>query len=161
VACHRESSISKGGRGGCNNFKFHIICCNLKKGGGFIKTKHEKIFAIFSLIFFVVISGCGSSENTDGLSSSDRSASSNLTNSLTLRWDAPTTNADGTPLSDLAGYKIYYGTSSGNYTKVIDIGNVTTYKITELSSGQWCFAITAYDFSGNESSYSNEACTEI
>src|SRR3972149_5909585 len=67
-----------------------------------------------------------------------------------LTWDPPTTNTDGTPLTDLAGYKIHYGTTSGNYTTVIDVGNVTTY-----------FATTAYDSSGNESGYSNEVSKTI
>ena len=52
-----------------------------------------------------------------------------------LQWEAPSTNDDGTPLTDLAGYKIYYGTASGNYTQTIDVGNVTTYTITNLTDG--------------------------
>ena len=67
----------------------------------------------------------------------------------TLRW-APNTE------SDLAGYKVYYGTESRNYTNVIDVGNVTTYKITNLQAGTYYFAVTAYDTSGNESAYSEE-----
>ena len=39
----------------------------------------------------------------------------------TLAWDPPTTNADGSPLTDLAGYKIYYVTTSGNYTNSITV----------------------------------------
>ncbi len=75
----------------------------------------------------------------------------------TLSWDPPTTNADGTPLTDLAGYKIYYGTSSGNYSQTIDVSNVTTYQVNNLSEGlTYYFAATAYDTSNNESSYSNE-----
>ncbi len=75
----------------------------------------------------------------------------------TLSWDAPTTNVDGSPLTDLAGYKIYYGTSSSNYSKVVDAGNVLTYVITDLNEGQtYYFAVTAYDTSDNESDYSNE-----
>src|SRR4030042_1896878 len=42
---------------------------------------------------------------------------------FTLSWDAPTTNADGTPLTDLAGYKVYYGTASGTYGTPINVGN--------------------------------------
>ncbi len=79
-----------------------------------------------------------------------------VTGSATLSWAAPTTNTDGTPLTDLAGYKIYYGTSPGNYTTSIDIGNVTTYTITNLSTGTYYFTVTAYDSSGIESSYSNQ-----
>ncbi len=68
---------------------------------------------------------------------------------VTLSWDANTE-------SDLAGYKVYYGTSSRNYTETIDVGNTTTYQITGLSEGTYYFAVTAYDTSGNESDYSEE-----
>ncbi len=78
------------------------------------------------------------------------------TGSATLSWDAPTTNTDGTPLTNLAGYKIYYGTSSGNYTRIIDVGNVTTSVINNLAPGTYYFTTTAYDASGIESDYSNE-----
>jgi hypothetical protein len=76
----------------------------------------------------------------------------------TLSWDAPTTNADGTPLTDLAGYKVYYGTPSRNYSQNIDVGNVTTYTVDNLTEGlTYYFAVTAYDTGGNESGFSNEA----
>src|SRR3990170_1669525 len=79
-----------------------------------------------------------------------------------LTWDPPTTNTDGTPLTDLAGYKIHYGTTSGNYTTVIDVGNVTTYTVTNLTNNvTYYFATTAYDSSGNESGYSNEVSKTI
>jgi hypothetical protein len=58
---------------------------------------------------------------------------------------------------DLAGYKVYYGTSSRNYGKVITVGNVTSYTLTGMSTGNYYFAVTAYDTSGNESGFSNEA----
>lgn len=74
----------------------------------------------------------------------------------TLSWGVPTTNSDGTPLTDLIGYKIYYGTSSKNYTIMIDVGNVTTYAINNLSSGTYFFAVTAYNTQKIESNYSNE-----
>lgn len=74
----------------------------------------------------------------------------------TLLWDAPTKNIDGSPLEDLAGYKVYFGTESKKYTASYDIKNVTTYNIDNLPDGQYYFAITAYDTSGNESPYSEE-----
>lgn len=80
----------------------------------------------------------------------------------TLSWDPPTTNADGTPLTDLAGYKLYYGTTSGNYTNSVDVGNINTYKISGLAEGlTYYFTVTAYDAAGNESEYSNEAIKTI
>lgn len=67
-------------------------------------------------------------------------------------WDANTE-------PDLAGYKIYYGTSSGVYGTPIDVGNVTTYKVEALAdSTNYCFALTAYDNSGNESDKGSEVC---
>lgn len=74
-----------------------------------------------------------------------------------LSWYPPATNTDGSPINDLAGYRVYYGTTSGDYSNYVDVGNVTTYQIGNLTDGQnYYFAATAYDTSGNESIYSNE-----
>lgn len=61
--------------------------------------------------------------------------------------------------SDLAGYKIYYGTVSGTYGDPIDVGNVTEdlITITPETGTTYYFVVTAYDTSGNESDYSEEA----
>jgi len=89
-------------------------------------------------------------------------ATSLLAGDATLSWDAPTTNEDGTPLTDLAGYKVYYGTSSGNYSQSIDVGNVTTYVVNNLTEGlTYYFTATAYDILANESKYSNEVSKTI
>lgn len=111
-----------------------------------------KLFWLISIIISLLILlsfGCGGG------------GGSSTSYSSTLTWDPPTTNADGTPLIDLAGYKIYYGISSGNFTIVIDVGNVTTYKIENLNHDTYYFAVTAYDNSGNESGYSNEVSKTI
>ena len=76
-------------------------------------------------------------------------ASNALAAQATLAWD-PNTE------SDLAGYRVHYGTASGSYTVHTDVHNVTTYTVTGLTAGQtYYFAATAYDASGNESGYSN------
>lgn len=70
--------------------------------------------------------------------------------SVGLNWNA---NLE----SDLAGYKMYYGNSSGSYAGIVDIGNQTSYTIENLTVGQpYYIAVTAYDTSNNESDYSNE-----
>ena len=67
-----------------------------------------------------------------------------------LAWDANTE-------SDLAGYNIYYGTASGNYSHSIDVGNITEYTLTDLDEGvTYYLAATAYDEDENESAYSVE-----
>lgn len=77
---------------------------------------------------------------------------------ITLSWEAPTKNVDGTPLTDLAGYKIYSSKISGVYNKedAIDVGNVLTKTLINLCECTYYFVATAYDTSGNESEYSNE-----
>jgi len=73
--------------------------------------------------------------------------------SVTVSWDANTE-------SDLAGYKIYHGNISGSYHETVRIGNVTDYT-QNISTGKHYFAVTAYDFSGNESDYSEEVSITI
>jgi len=67
----------------------------------------------------------------------------------TVSWDANTE-------SDLAGYKIYYGTSSGNYDFGINVGNKTEFIVDLILPTTYFFVVTAYDFSGNESIFSEE-----
>jgi hypothetical protein len=77
--------------------------------------------------------------------------------SATLSWAPPTQNADGSPLTDLAGYKIYYGTSAGNYPNQVTINNpgITTYVIDNLQPNTWFFVMTSFNSSNMESDYSN------
>ena len=109
-----------------------------------IKQQHTKLFhslIISSLIFIALLTG-------------DYPV---FAGSATLTWDPPTTNVDQTPLTDLAGYKVYYGTTSGTYSSTIDIGNVINYTVSSLAENTtYYFAVTAYDTLANESSYSNE-----
>jgi PKD repeat protein len=74
-----------------------------------------------------------------------------------LTWTAPTTNADGAPLTDLAGYRLYYGQTIGNLTQNVDVGNQTKYLLSGLVGDQvYYFAVTAYDTSSNQSALSNQ-----
>ncbi|MBW2122995.1 MAG: cadherin-like domain-containing protein [Deltaproteobacteria bacterium] len=74
---------------------------------------------------------------------------------VNLAWHANTE-------ADLAGYRIYYGTSSGNYDSVVDVGNWTSCVIGGLEEGQtYYFAATAYDRCGNESDFSQEVSFQV
>jgi hypothetical protein len=77
--------------------------------------------------------------------------------SATLSWTPPTENTDGTNLSNLAGFRIQYGTSATALTQTVQISNpgVVTYVVTGLNSGNWYFAIRAYNSGGAESANSN------
>lgn len=85
------------------------------------------------------------------------------TGAATLSWTPPTENTDGTQLTDLAGYNIYWGTTEGTYTNEINIANptITTYVVEALAPGTYYFVATAYNESGVESSFSNVATKNI
>ena len=74
-----------------------------------------------------------------------------------LSWAPPTENVDGSPLTDLSAYRIYYGDASRSYDQVVVVGNpaATSYTLS-LASGDYYVAMTAVDADGNESAYSNE-----
>ena len=77
---------------------------------------------------------------------------------VTINWQAPTENSDGSPLTDLRGYKIYYGATAGNYSSNIPIPNpgLTTYVVENLPPGRYYFAVTSYNSQGVESAMSPE-----
>jgi len=85
------------------------------------------------------------------------------TSSVTLSWVPPTTNTDGTPLTDLAGYKIYFGTASRQYSQTLSIAGpgTTSAVIESLTPTTWYFATTALSATGAESAYSTEVSTTI
>jgi hypothetical protein len=85
------------------------------------------------------------------------------TGSATLSWTAPTQNTDGSPLTDLAGYRIKWGTSQGSYPNSATINNpgITTYMVENLAPNTYYFVATAFDTSGNESGNSNAASKTV
>jgi hypothetical protein len=81
----------------------------------------------------------------------------------TLTWTPPTQNADGSPLTDLAGYKVYWGTSEDDYTNSITLDNpgLSSYVVEQLTPAVWFFATTAVNSKGLESGYSNVATKTV
>ena len=75
------------------------------------------------------------------------------TGSATLSWQPPTENADGSPLTNLAGYVIRYGTRSDALTLEVKISNpgITTAMIEDLAPAKWYFTVSAYTSTGVES----------
>jgi hypothetical protein len=76
---------------------------------------------------------------------------------ISISWVAPSENVDGTTLTDLSGYRIYFGTGSRSYSDVVEVMDPTaTSHALDLTSGDYHIAMTALDSDGNESAYSNE-----
>jgi len=113
----------------------------------------------------------------DGQSSSDAGAACD---EAELAWDYPGINPDGSCVTALAGFRIYWSESSGGpYPNVSDVGkpcvvtqtvtclgqqvdNLTcTFRLSAFTNGTWYFVATAYDTSQIESAYSNEASKQI
>ncbi|HEX7060694.1 MAG TPA: putative Ig domain-containing protein [Woeseiaceae bacterium] len=84
------------------------------------------------------------------------------TASYTLSWDPPTQNEDGTALTDLAGYKIYYGMISGEYTEqlVLNQPGVTSYQLNGIAPGKYFLVMTALNSQDMESRHSAELALE-
>ncbi|HWK74499.1 MAG TPA: putative Ig domain-containing protein [Povalibacter sp.] len=83
--------------------------------------------------------------------------------SATLSWAPPTSNTDGSTLTNLAGYRIIYGTSASALTRSVQIANpsVSTYVVEGLEPATYYFAVRAYTTSGAESVNSNVASRTI
>jgi hypothetical protein len=77
--------------------------------------------------------------------------------SATIRWTPPTQNTDNSPLTNLRGYRIYYGTNSSNLSQVLDLPNagLSSGVVENLSPGTWYFAVSSYNTSNVESDRSN------
>jgi len=138
-----------------------------------------------SLIFAILtylLSGCGVSEggsvagkggSVAGSSSSVAGSSSSVAGSstgendlgiATVSWTPPTQNTDGSNLgADLAGYRIYYGTSSRDYSNSLEIDNpgLSSFVVEGLAETTWYFVMTAVNASGIESSYSEEVSLSV
>ena len=83
--------------------------------------------------------------------------------STTIDWTPPTQNNDGTALTNLAGYTVYYGSSPEQLTHTVKLSNpgLTAYTVSNLSSGTWYFVVTSYSASGVESLRSGVVSTTI
>jgi hypothetical protein len=112
----------------------------------------------------VVLAGCNfdsdSPTGVQGVTSQSSTGTTGTTASsgaATLTWQVPTENTNGTPLTDLAGYTIVYGSTPevmDRSVQVTDVGT-TSYVLQSLGQGTWYFAILAYTSTGETSALSN------
>jgi hypothetical protein len=81
---------------------------------------------------------------------------------VSISWVKPNENVDGTPLTDLARYRIYYGTESRSYSGSVEVTNpgATSHSFT-AGSGEYFVSMTAVDMDGNESAFSNEILRSV
>ena len=120
------------------------------------------------------LSGCGGGGSPAGAAATSQAASGVASSSdtapptassgaVTLNWMPPTENTDGSPLTNLAGYDIHYGTASGDYTQSVSVSNpgLATYVVDNLGPGTYYFSIAAVNSTGAESPLSPEVSTTV
>jgi len=102
-----------------------------------------------ALLAAIALSGCTETSQND--------------KTVTLSWEAPTLNADGTPIGPLAGYHIYVGRDANHLVLRGGLAGTksTNYAVTGLDSGTYCFAVRAYTFAGAESGNSTVFCKTL
>lgn len=130
-----------------------------------LRPSHARLAA--TLLALGLVAGCGggsspgvSTPPTGGGGSTPPPAGS--TGKATLNWASPTNNEDGSALTDLAGYHVYYGQTSSASDKRLDVpASSTSVEIQGLTAGSWYFSISSYNTAGVESARSGVVGTRI
>jgi len=124
----------------------------------------RKRFTCLSLIAIVTyVTACGGGASTAELTVSGGGTGGGTggsgTGTATLQWTSPTQNSDGTALVDLAGFRVFQGTTQNTsalrLVDTLDNPSVSIYVVENLSSGTYYFAITAVSDENAQSGFSN------
>ena len=120
---------------------------------GSYDARRKSCFVGALILLTAALAGCGEGEDASAGSAPPPAG----TGSALLTWTPPLQNSDGTALMNLTGYRIYWGTSPGNYSNSVTIGaNLSSYVVEQLAPARYYFVATALSATG-ESAYSNEA----
>ncbi len=118
-----------------------------------MKKNNVPVYWLFTLL---LMTSCGGGGGGSAIAPPASAAGT-----ATLAWTAPAENVDDTLLTDLQGYKVYYGNTAGQYDHVVDVGKVTAWKFENLPAGNYFFVVRAYNQAGVESDLSNEQSKKI
>jgi len=116
------------------------------------------VLSLGGVLAFAFVAGCAPDGPGGGIPTHPGD-----TYSVTLEWDAPTTDAIGRPLQDLSGYRLYFReteSAAGSET-MLELGAETGVTVSGLPAGDYLFAVTALDTLGNESDLSDPLPVEV
>ena len=146
---------------------------NAKRESG----SHRGVYLYAVVALGLALSACGGGPGASGSAATSQAAtdtgaaatadsaapSTADSGAVTLNWTPPTENTDGTPLTNLAGYDIHYGTESGDYTQAISVENpgLATYVVDNLTPGTYYFSVSAVNSAGTESPGSSEVALTV
>ncbi len=120
--------------------------------------------SLFVLYIPLLLTACSTEENYNGATGAGPSSGAGI-KEVALSWVAPVEREDGTPISmsEIAGYRVYFGTSAGNYTNKVDIADSNTMQVilSSLAADTYYIVVTTYDMDGRESAYSTEVLTSV
>lgn len=104
-----------------------------------------------------IVIGVSDGRTTVRLPAFSINVAQNSSGTATLSWTPPTANSDGSTLTNLAGYRVYYGTSANALNQQVQIANpgISTYVMSGLTRGTYYFSVRAYNNAGAESASSN------
>jgi len=116
------------------------------------------VSALGGVLAFAFVAGCAPDGPGGGIPTHPGDAYS-----VTLEWDAPTTDAIGRPLQDLSGYRLYFreAESAVGSETMIELGAEAGVTVSGLPAGDYLFAVTALDILGNESDLSDPLPVEV
>ena len=107
-----------------------------------------RVLRAFALVGVALLAGCGGGGG-GGATASDAASAAALT------WTEPRFNTDGSALTDIAGYRIYHGTSPSSLSQFDAVdATVTRASLTSLASGTHYFAVSTLNSTGDESALS-------
>ena len=114
------------------------------------------VSSIGAIVCEVALASCGGGSGSGG-----GGGGGIIGESLSLVWDPPAANFDGSGVNDIAGYRVYDGPSPGDYDMVTDVGVDPEVTLDGLDPGTYYIAVAAIDSAGNESSLSPEVVATL
>jgi len=108
------------------------------------------------LAIAALLSACGNADEASSTATASPTSSTTASGSATLSWVPPTKNTDGSVVTHLAGYYIYYGTRPTELNQVIQLKDpqLTSYEVNHLRPGTYYFSVVAFTESGAKGSSS-------
>ncbi|VAW54750.1 hypothetical protein MNBD_GAMMA06-574 [hydrothermal vent metagenome] len=124
-----------------------------------------RVKLLLTVVLALHLAACSGGDGGEALGLSARNQNLAIANALNLTWTAPSEREDGTglSLSEIAGYRIYYGPEAGDYQNQINIDDTSAddAQVTQLESGVYYVVMTTIDTDGRESAYSSEVVVQL
>jgi hypothetical protein len=129
---------------------------------------------VITLLMVFQLAGCYSGDSAGGIINADvKDSIDNNTSGvkevaveeqILLSWTAPVAREDEAPISmvEIAGFRIYYGTTPGDYQQTIDVNDAYIDEIAlDVPAGTYYLVMTTIDVDGRESTYSEEMVLDV